>query len=212
MYRAVQCRDGKNGHDPVQLHSELTRARENSRRRPAAGGRHEAEAVAAVAATLILGPSRGTDIPNDCLTWAARELLGIAQHQADTPLPRYGTPNQSWYQAADRSAATALPALLADPALPLRAGTDIAAVSAAVIALGGSFYTEVRERLIAGLRPILEPCEDADPAAHHAAVNTLGEMIATAGLGPGDGGSRQHISPPRTARGRYRQRRVPPGH
>jgi len=197
MYRAVLCRDGKNGHDPVQLHSELTRAREElAAAGPQAGWRHEAEAVAAVAATLILGPSRGADIPGDCLTWAARELLGIAQQQADTPLPRYGTPNQSWYQAADRSAATALPVLLADPALPLRAGTDIAAVSAAVIALGGSFYTEVRERLSAGLRPILEPCEDADPAARHAAVNALREMIATSGLGLGDGGSRQHIRLP----------------
>ena len=201
MYRAVQCRDGKNGHDPVQLHSELTRAREElAAAGPQAGGRHKTEAVAAVAATLILGPSRGTDIPDDCLTWAARELLGIAQHHADTPLPRYGTPNQSWYQGADRSAATALPLLLADPALPLRAGTDIAAVSAAVIALGGSFYTEVRERLSAGLRQILEPCEDADPAAQHAAVNALREMTATSGLGPGDGGSRQHSASPNRSR------------
>lgn len=197
MFRAVQCRDGKNSQDPVQLYSELARTREElAAVAPLNGWRHEAEAAAAIAAALILGPSRATRVPDDCLAWAAQELIGIARHQADIPLSRYGTADQGWVHGADRSAATALPALLADPALHIRAGTDIAAVAASVTVLASSFYTEVRARLAVGLGAVLESPDHADPEASHAAFGALQEMIATAGQGPWDGGGRPRIRLP----------------
>ena len=76
-----------------------------------------------------------------------------------------------------------MPVLLADSALQKRAGTDLAAVSAAAIALAGSRFAEVRARLTAALLPVLgNGC--ADPDVHQAAAAALREMVATAGYGP----------------------------
>ena len=59
LYRAMRCRDGHDSHDPAGLHSDLTRLQQelDAVGRPASG-RTEQDAVAAVAAALLLGPSR----------------------------------------------------------------------------------------------------------------------------------------------------------
>jgi len=194
MFRAARCRDGQDDHDPVQLYNELTQARQElAAAGPPAGDRHEADAVAAVAATLILGPSRGADIPDADLAWAARELLDVARRQAEAPRTWHDTPNQQWHLGADRSAATALPMLLADAALRKRVGTNLAAVSEAIDALAGSFFAEVRTRLSTALKPALKDAGANDPAGHDAAVTALREMVATAGRGPWDQNGRPYV-------------------
>ena len=77
LYRAMRCRDGHDSHDPAGLHSDLTRLQQELD----AVGRHvgdrtEQDAVAAVAAVLLLGPSRGADVSDAVLAWAA----GTARH------------------------------------------------------------------------------------------------------------------------------------
>lgn len=193
-FRAARCRDGQIDHNPVRLYTELTQAREElAAAGPSAADRDEADAVAAVAATLILGPSRGADVLDDSLAWAARELLDVPRRQAEAPRAWHDTPNQQWQMGADRSAATALPALLSDPVLRKRAGTDLAAVSEAINALAGSFFAEVRTRLSDALKPVLEDGGTDDPAAHDAAVAALREMVATAGRGPWDQNGRPYV-------------------
>jgi hypothetical protein len=193
VYRAMRCRDGHDDHDPTKLYRELTRLRGelDAVGRPA-GDSQEADAVAAVAATLILGPSRGIGIPDADLAWAAWELLHVARLQAKEPPSWYDTPDQQFEQGADRSAASAVPVLLADATLRMRASTDLATVSAATGALAGSRFAEVRTRLTTALTPDLENgC--ADPDSHEAAVTALREMVATAGLGPWGTNGRPHV-------------------
>ena len=184
LYRAMRCRDGHDNHDPAGLHRDLTRLQQelDAVGRPASG-RTEQDAVAAVAAALLLGPSRGADVTDAALAWAAEELLEVSRRQAEASATWYDTPDQRFEQGADRSAATVVPVLLADATLRKRAGTDLAAVSAAAVALAGSRFAEVRARLTAALLPVLgNGC--ADPDVHQAAAAALREMVATAGCGP----------------------------
>jgi hypothetical protein len=184
LYRAMRCRDGDEAHDPAELHGELARLQEelDAAGRPP-GDRSEADTVAAVAAVLLLGPSRGAEVSDTALAWAAAELLDVARRQAEAPSSWLDTPDQRFEQGADRSAASAVPVLLADATLRKRAGTDLAAVSAAAVALAGSRFAEVRAGLTAALLPVLGNGR-ADPDAHQAAMAALPEMVATAGYGP----------------------------
>ena len=83
LHRAMRCRDGRDDHDAAELHSELTPLQKelDAAGRPA-DDRLEADTVAAVAAALILGPSRGADVSDTALARAARELLDVACRQA----------------------------------------------------------------------------------------------------------------------------------
>ena len=178
LYRAMRCRDGPDDHDPAELHSELTRLREelDAVGRPP-GDRQEADAAAAVAAALLLGPPRGADVSDTALGWAARELLAVAHRQAQASPSWYDTPDQQFEQGADRSAASAVPVLLAGAALQKRAGTDLAAVSVATNALAGSRFAEVRTRLTAALTPVLGNC-CADPSAAASLVASSPSSLA----------------------------------
>lgn len=184
LYRAMRCRDGHDSHDPAGLHSDLTRLQQelDAAGRPA-GDRTEQDAVATVAAVLLLGPSRGADVSDAAVAWAAAELLEVSRRQAEESPAWYDTPDQRFEQGADRSAAVVVPVLLADATLRKRAGTDLAAVSAAAVALAGSRFAEVRARLTAALLPVLgNGC--GDPDVHQAGVAALREMVASAGYGP----------------------------
>jgi hypothetical protein len=184
LYCATRCRDGQESHDPAGLHADLTRLQQEldavGRH---AGDRTEQDAVAAVAAVLLLGPSRGADVSDAALAWAASAVLDISRRQAEESPSGLDTPDQQFEQGADRSAASVVPVLLADSALQKRASTDLAAVSAAAVALAGSRFAEVRARLTAALLPVLgNGC--ADPDVHQAAAAALREMVASAAYGP----------------------------
>jgi hypothetical protein len=184
LYRAMRCRDGQENHNPADLHTDLTRLqRELDAAGRQAGGRTEQDAVAAVAAALLLGTHHGADVSDAAVAWAAGELLEVSRQPAGESPDWCDRPGQQFEQGADRSAAVAVPVLLSDAALRERVGTDLAAVSVAVLALAGSRFAEVRARLTAALLPLLRK-ECADPDAHHAAVEALKEMVASAGYGP----------------------------
>lgn len=193
LHSAMRCRDGHATHDPTQLHTELLRLRQELADAGRPTGDHtEQDAVGAVAAVLLRGPSRGADVSDAALAWAATELLETSRRQAKATPAWYDTPDQHSEQSADRSAAIALPVLLADATLRKRASADLAAVSAAIIALAGSRFAEVRARLTTAMLPTLgNGC--TDPDVHQAAVAALREMVATAGRGPWGSAGRPHV-------------------
>lgn len=197
MHRAVRVRDGHDPADPAQLHADLTRELEDHYAVGApAGGRHEQDAAAAVAAAVILSSTRGADVADTSLAWAAAELLETARRTASTPLTALDTPGQAWECGADRSAATALPVLLTDTALRERSKANPADVTSAITSLAGSFFVEVRVRLAEALQTRWEQDCTADPAPHETALATFGEMIATAGRGPWGPNGRPYIRLP----------------
>lgn len=87
-------------------------------------------------------------------------------------------------RAADRSAATALPFLLAAPALLQQADTTEETVRAAVLQLAGSAYIEVRSLLCSAITRLWSTgaCAGPDDALHTTSLNALTEMVVTAGL------------------------------
>ncbi|WEO94653.1 hypothetical protein A6P39_011915 [Streptomyces sp. FXJ1.172] len=193
-HRAARIRDGMDQGDLPRLYADLVQTRQEL---AAAGGvpgdRHETDAVGAVAAALILGPSRGTEVPDADLAWAAGQLLEAARRQADAPRTWWDTPSQQWHLGEDRSVAMTVPALLADTVLRQRTGADLTAVEDAIKTLAGSLFTEVRSRLVTAMKPIWEQdCANA-PRAHEAAAAALRELIATAGFGPRGPNGRPHL-------------------
>lgn len=185
MYRATRVRDGHDSADPAQLYADLAQAREDHQVVDTpAEVRHEQDAVAAVAAAVILSSSRGVDVSDTSLVWAAAELLETACRHAELPLTVLDSSSQQWECGADRSAATALPVLLTDSGLRERAQADLADVTSSITSLAKSFFAEVRVRLVTALQPCWKHGCSTDPAAHETALAALGEMIATAGRGP----------------------------
>ena len=125
-------------------------------------------AAAALEAHLL----NGADLPEDALSFAVDILLQIGEGEM---WPReYEFPETYFDQAADRSAARALPLLLLPVAAPLRAVADKAdgwtafeRVTDAGINLGRAVANEVRLHLSRGLDHVWDtPCTE-DGRCHH---------------------------------------------
>jgi len=170
LYRAMRSRDGHDAHDPAELHGELTWLQEelDAAGRPP-GDRTEADTVAAVAAVLLLGPSRGADVTDTALAWAVRELLDVARRQAEAPPSWLDTPDRRFEQGADRSAASAVPVLLADATLCKRAGHGIEIMR--VHGRGQPVNHFGHQALPAGSQPMAATCLAMDSAvAQHSSA------------------------------------------
>jgi len=147
-----------------------------------------AVAAAALQAHLL----RGVDLPVEPLTFAVNTVLQVGEGEA---WPReYFAENTYFEQAADRSAARALPLLLLPVATGLRALVDGAdgrslhdRASNACVDLAGTLSYEIRLHLARGLDALwTTPCENQRTCHHETGLRIATETLRDCALGQPD--------------------------
>ncbi|WP_274036237.1 hypothetical protein [Streptomyces sp. MMBL 11-1] len=147
----------------------------------------ELDAIGPMVAAVVLRSANATagGVEPEQVRWAANELLTAAEATPSAVTADCDVVHESVDpRAADRSAATALPVLVAAPALFQQADTAEETVRAAVLQLAGSAYIEVRSLLCSAITQLWSAgvCTGPDDALHTTSLNALTEMVVTAGL------------------------------
>ena len=166
---------------PDELVADLASARKLLESQPDTSTPNPWDTPASVAAaTLEAHLLRGTDLPDDLLTFAAHTVLRVLEGEAS---PRaYDFEGTYFPLGADRSAARVLPLLLMPTASRLRALVDSADGSAALTRISAvgikaaqAVASEVRLHLARGLDHLwATPCSDEEPCHHR-----MGWRLAT---------------------------------
>lgn len=182
---AQAARDGDGEADAGVLF-ERWKALDRAHRRSPRTRPQELDAIGAMVAAFVLLSASTTPgaVDPEQTAWAANTLLAAA---AGTPSAVTGDDIVHASldpRAPDRSAAAALPVLLAAPELLQQAGATRQTVRASVLNLAGSALLEVRLLLCAAITRLWSAgvCTGPEDAVHTASLDALTEMVATAGL------------------------------
>jgi cytochrome c1 len=180
-----------------ELATDLSIARDLLEQPPALSAGDPWDAPAAVAAAALEGHLlRNADVPEEGLTFAAETLLRVGEGEAS---PRQFEFEETYFeQAADRSAARAVPLLLLPAAARVRAAVDGADGSGALeravssgINLAHAIANEVRLHLARGLDHVWDvPCTDGT-CHHEVALRLVVETMRDCVLGEWDSESGQ---------------------